>query len=83
MAELGGDDLVQSPLAVNMKVICPSQQVHRKNEPHKAKVMITVQVTDEDVIDPVQVGLETHELHLGTFAAIDQEVPVLYLNQLR
>jgi hypothetical protein len=44
--------------------------------------MITVEVTDKNVIDAVEVGLKSHELHLGSLTTIHQEMPVLDLYQL-
>jgi hypothetical protein len=44
--------------------------------------MIPVEVAYKDVIDAVEVGLKPHELHLGSFATVYQEMPVLDLYQL-
>ena len=35
------------------------------------------------MVDAMQVRLEPHQLHLGTFAAVDHKIPVLDLDQLR
>ena len=35
------------------------------------------------MVDAMQVRLKLHELHLRAFAAVDEEVPVLNLDQLR
>lgn len=40
-------------------------------------------MTDEDVVDPVKVRLEFHELHLRTLAAVDQKEVILNFNELR
>ena len=44
--------------------------------------MITMQVTDEDVIDAMKVRLNLHELNLRSLATVDEEGAVLYVHQL-
>jgi hypothetical protein len=41
-----------------------------------------MQVTDEDMVNAVEVGLEFHQLHLRALAAVYQETPVLNFYQL-
>ena len=65
-----------------MQFIGSALKVHGEDESHQAKVMITVQVTDENVIDAMEVYLKTHELHLGTFAAINEKNTILNFDQL-
>jgi hypothetical protein len=69
-------------MAVQMKIIGSSQQVHGKNKSHQSQVMIAMEMADKDVINAMKVGLKPHELHLGSFATIHQEIPVLDLDQL-
>jgi hypothetical protein len=45
--------------------------------------MIAMKVTDENVVDPMEVCLKFHELHLGAFSAINKEMAVLNFQQLR
>jgi hypothetical protein len=45
--------------------------------------MIAMKMADKNVVDAVEVCLETHQLHLGSLSAIHQEVPVLDLDKLR
>jgi hypothetical protein len=65
-----------------VQVIDSPLQMHRKNQPHESEVMIPMQMADENMIDPVEVSLQTHELHLCAFATINEEIPVLYFNKL-
>lgn len=44
--------------------------------------MITVKVAYEDVIDPVEICLKPHKLHLCALSAIDEKMSVLNFNQL-
>ena len=39
--------------------------------------MIAMQMTDEDMIDSVKIYVEFHQLHLGTFATINQKMTIL------
>jgi len=66
-----------------MQLMFPPQQVHGKQQAHQTKVMITVQVTDKNVIDAMVGDLVTHELHLRPFTTINEDVPVLYVEILR
>ena len=82
MPELCGDDFIKTGMAVEMQIVCPSEEMHCKDKPHQAQVMITVQMTYKNIVDPVKIGLKPHELHLSAFATIDQEMPVLHFDQL-
>jgi hypothetical protein len=83
MFELRCYDLIKSWETVKMKVICSAQQVHGKDQSHQPQVMVAMQMTYKNMIDPVQVRLETHELYLRAFATIDKKMSVLDLHQLR
>ena len=37
---------------------------------------------DEDMVYPVKITLQSHELHLCGFTTINEETAVLYLNKL-
>jgi hypothetical protein len=43
-----------------MQIVGPPMQVHAEKQPHQPEVMVTVQVADEDVVDPVYVRLQLH-----------------------
>jgi hypothetical protein len=45
--------------------------------------MISMKVTDKDVIDAMEIYLQAHQLHLCTFPAVYQKMPVLDFDQLR
>jgi hypothetical protein len=42
--------------------------------------VIAVKVADEYVVDPVEIYLKTHELHLRSFATVNQEITALYFH---
>ena len=65
-----------------MQFIGSALKVHGEDESHQAEVMVTMQVTDKNVIDTMEVCLKTHELHLGSFAAINKENTILNFDQL-
>ena len=77
------DDLVESAMAVEVKIIRASKQMHGKDQSHKPEVVITVEVRDQNVIDTMKVCLVPHQLHLCSFAAVDQEIAILNFDQLR
>ena len=80
--QLSCNDLVKSQVTVKVQVIHSSLQVHGEEQSHQAKVMVAVKVCDKDMIDPVEVGLVLHELHLGAFATVDQEITASYFQEL-
>lgn len=45
--------------------------------------MITMKVTDKDVVDPLRPDVEALYLQLGTFSTIDQMKSPLNIDQLR
>lgn len=67
-------------MTMDVNFVCPSQQMHGEEQTHQTEVMITMQVTDEDVADSMKIGLIFHQLYLRTFATIDQEIAVFNLN---
>jgi hypothetical protein len=65
-----------------MKVIGSPLEMHGEDQTHQTKVVVAMKMTNEDVIDPVEVSLELHQLHLSAFAAVDEKIMILYFNQL-
>lgn len=82
VAKLSSDDFVQAAVAVQMQVGHPALKVHRKDQPHQAKVMITVKVTDKDMIDAVKICLHAHKLDLGCFTTVNEKSAALYFDVL-
>jgi hypothetical protein len=80
---MGCNDFIQTAVAVKVKVICPALEVHGKKQSHQSEVMVSMQMADENVVDPVEICLKAHQLHLCTFSTIYKEVPVLNFYQLR
>ena len=79
---MGRDYLIQATVTIYVQVVGSTLQMQRKNEAHQSEVMIAVQMANEDMIDSMKVGLHTHELHLGSFATINQERSILNLDEL-
>jgi hypothetical protein len=82
ISQLRGDDLVQAAMPIDMEIVGSSQQVHRKDQAHESEVMIAVKMADKNMVDAVEICLKAHELHLGTLAAVNEEMPVLNLYEL-
>ena len=78
-----GDDLIKSAVAVQMQVVGAAQQMHGEDQAHQSKVVIAVQMCDEDMVYAMHVRLIAHQLHLRAFATIDEKITVLNLDQLR
>lgn len=77
-----GDDLVEAAVTIHVQIVSPALQMHGKYQSHQSQVMIAVKMADKDVVDPVEIYLKSHELHLRTFAAVDQEIAALYFHKL-
>jgi hypothetical protein len=58
-------------------------QVQGEEQAHQPQVMVSVEVTDEDVIDFMIGQALCHQLHLSTLTAVDQEKAILEINELR
>lgn len=82
MAKLSGDDLIESPLAVDMQVIGSAQQVHCKDQSHQTEIMIAMKMADHNVVDAMEVDTEFHQLHLSTLSAINEEMTILDFHKL-
>lgn len=54
-----------------------TQEVHGEQESHEPQVMITMEVTDEYVVDFVCAQLKAFELLLTAFTTINQKVVFL------
>jgi len=54
-----------------MQIIASLVKVHGEQQWHQTKVMVSVQMTNEDVIDLMYRDLKLSQLHLRTLTAID------------
>jgi hypothetical protein len=55
----------------------------RHHQANQAVKVITVKMTDENMIDFAEPNIIFSELHLSSFAAISQKQPVQMIDQLR
>jgi len=44
--------------------------------------MVTMEMADEDMVDPPKFELVAPQLQLGSFAAIDQKKPLIYIEYM-
>jgi hypothetical protein len=58
---------------MQMQVLCTVKQAHTGKQANQAKIMITMQVGDKNVIYFAAFYLVLRQLHLGSFAAVDQK----------
>jgi hypothetical protein len=70
--ELKGNDFGQAFRAEEVERAGALLQVHGREQTGQAKVVVTVQVTDEDITNALMLYFVTHQLHLCTLAAINQ-----------
>jgi len=81
--ELKTDDLPERARSVNMELLRSAEQAHTGQEADQPKVVITVQMGNEDMVDLTAADLVFGHLHLGAFAAIDQKDLVFHGDDLR
>jgi hypothetical protein len=65
-----------------MQILLATQQAHARKQPNKAKIVISMQMGYEDVVDPAPTDLIAAHLHLGAFAAIYKKKLVIHGHQL-
>ena len=61
----------------------PSQQFQRREQAYQAEAMVAVKVRDENVVHACEAHMIPAHLHLGAFAAVNQEQLVAEINDLR
>ena len=61
----------------------PSQQFQRGKQTYQAEAMVAVKVRDENVVHACEAHMIPAHLHLGAFAAVNQEQLVAEINDLR
>jgi hypothetical protein len=83
MFELREKDLFQAAEAVDMQRLFPSEEMHGKKKASETEIVISVQVTDEDVVYLVQAHIVLAELQLASLAAVYQELVVMDEEHLR
>ena len=82
MLQLNCDDLIEAWHAIDVQVVDPLLQVHGEQKPHESKVMIPVQMTDQNMVDPMKAHLVFHHLYLAPFPTIHKKRAVLDLHTL-
>ena len=58
---------------MQMKILCAVEQAHAGEQADQSKVMIAVQVRNENVIDLAALYFVFGKLHLCSFAAVNQK----------
>ena len=72
MFKLQGEQLGQTRRAKDIDGGGALLQVHGREQAEEAEEMIAMQVADKDITNALMLYFVTHQLHLCTFAAIDQ-----------
>ena len=71
MFQLRQDDFIKPPETIKMKVILSSQEMHGEQQAHQSEVVITMQMTDEDVVDFMMAEVVSLELQLAGLSAVN------------
>ena len=72
MFKLQGEQLGQARRAKDVDGGGALLQVHGREQAEEAEEMIAMQVADKDITNALMLYFVTHQLHLCTFAAINQ-----------
>lgn len=65
-----------------MQLLCASEQSHAGEHADQTKVVVTMKVRDENVVDLAAADLVFGHLHLGAFATIDEKELVFHRDHL-
>ena len=65
-----------------MQFTFPAKEVEACDQSHKAKIMVAVQMGDEDVFDLLQTEMIPSQLDLCAFSTIKQEKLFMHIHQL-
>lgn len=65
-----------------MQLISPSIQVHRVDQSYQAKIVVAMQMGNEDMVDLLQAETWFTQLHLCPFPAIQQKHTVSQYNEM-
>jgi hypothetical protein len=57
----------------------PSHKVIGREKRVNPKKVITMKVTDKNMVDPAKPNFVSTHLHLGTFTAVYQKQPLMYI----
>jgi len=70
IGEMSGDKLFHRFRAVQVHGILPAHQIPGRKKRIKTKEVVTVKVTNEDMIYPAKADVVTSHLHLGALSAV-------------
>ena len=65
-----------------MKIRGASEKAHRREQTDQAKVVITVKMRNEDMIDLAAADLVLGHLHLSAFPTVDKEEVIFHGDDL-
>ena len=66
-----------------MKVRFTPKQAHTGDQAYQAKIMITVQMRNKNMVDTASLDTVFCNLHLGSFAAVDKKKVLVKCHYLR
>ena len=69
-------------MGIDMQVFASVEQVKGGEQSEQSIYVVTMNVADEDVVDPGEFDPVASELHLGAFAAVNQKEPLIYIEYM-
>src|SRR5690606_18276641 len=82
MQKMQVDDFLQTGRSVHMQFILAPHEVHGRNQPNQAQVMVTMQMADKDMFNAIALDTVLNQLYLCTLAAIHQVKLFVDINEL-
>jgi len=58
---------------MEVHLLCPAKEAHAGEEADESEVVVAVEMGDEDMVDLAATDLVFGHLHLGAFAAVEEE----------
>ena len=80
--ELNPYDFLQAYGAKNVEWLCPPLKVERGKQTNQTKYVVSVQVTDENMLNAGEGKTFLLQPHLGALPAIDQEYVLLDIEKM-
>ena len=75
-------DILHGSRRIQMQGSCAAQQAHAVDQPRQTKIMIAMQMADENMLHIAPFEAIALHLYLGAFAAVQQNMLAVYRDYL-
>jgi hypothetical protein len=79
---LNVEDLLQQGIGIKVKFLLPSMKMHGIQKSDESEKMVTMQMTDKDMLYPLDRQVVSPQLELGPFATVDQKEALICIEQM-